>query len=82
MPQQPNCFDCGIFVILFMQTRCGLDSRSFNVSFNICRQLVKVLYSATLLMLRLFYAVRFGISEEEACRMDCIFGQVRRLSDS
>ena len=32
VPKKPNLFDCGVFVILFMQSGCKLDSRSFVVS--------------------------------------------------
>ncbi|KAF4359862.1 hypothetical protein F8388_015902 [Cannabis sativa] len=31
VPRQPNSFDCGVFVALFMIHRCRLDKRSFEV---------------------------------------------------
>lgn len=33
VPRQPNGFDCGMFVILFMQSGCKVDSRSFVVRY-------------------------------------------------
>ncbi|KAM7488048.1 hypothetical protein LguiB_025532 [Lonicera macranthoides] len=34
VPRQPNGFDCGMFVILFMQSGCKVDSRSFVFDSN------------------------------------------------
>ncbi|KAF4364049.1 hypothetical protein F8388_011841 [Cannabis sativa] len=31
VPRQPNFFDCGVFVALFMIHRCRLDKKSFDV---------------------------------------------------
>ncbi|KAF4396734.1 hypothetical protein F8388_004702 [Cannabis sativa] len=31
VPRQPNSFDCGVFVALFMIHRCRLDKRSFEI---------------------------------------------------
>ncbi|KAM6571049.1 hypothetical protein CsatA_015129 [Cannabis sativa] len=34
VPRQPNSFDCGVFVALYMIHRCRLDKRSFEFNSN------------------------------------------------